>query len=1022
MSFGIFEAAVTSEYEVGIAKQAATDKLAAALYDVKEQLGPFLFASATVEEFRDRVAMTKNDQSLFKIIEAHLPPVTGIVRRIAGKNSILEREFKQHLADTNTQAPGTGSSSPVPGGLNTPALPGAAVPTTPVPPAQSQPPAAGSNNLSGTASVRQACYPGCESNEAHSKKFHNKDARRRQADDSGANGFADAQSRAMGQQPPQHTFADPTGGLLGETAQPGVHPQNGMEVSPGGLTPQTRPLGTPPGVPAPGLPKPVASRQAVYDTIDHPKWDNGTLDIAETFEDKQGKELKPKGDWAGYRNKVDQGAPSKIKRNFASKEAVAIYADWCKANQLSPARLSSLDSYATNLAEDDYFKLANVILAWDNDHHPKVPSTDLKKKDKVANSDPMRQYVAWCNANGYKRLSANNINHYARGNPQLAYFLAQRAKQAIKTVRQRQGRRRTAAPDYLQKADDALTQLLNQKAQEFQEVIAPLQQALVTVQQATQLQQQQNPMSVLPTPGTVNVMPGQQQTPAQVGMPDPNAPDMSGLAQMLAQPGGGGQAAGLGAPAGGVQDDQSGPPPAAAGGGLPPDLDPSAQKAARRGKGRGVTTRPRQAAGVGEMWDSWQRQRNQGGELARGGDVDYEQFKNEKGVGDQALTKLKKRNETPDFAPINGQTREPTVGRRQVARWDEEHEYMGTDGNKGTDDFHTYGDGGATAQPDHPGVPHGWKGQFDKDQYAPYTGEYYSKGDAHVRGGPGPEGSKYYLHTPNGRTGPHGTPEEAFQSAAAHLGQQDEMAKGQGAFPLDLGGPNKAAMRDFPKGRKAQTKQAWSGWGPSVHPKVRQVTGWKWDDHLNGYTASRPERFACDCGNGFNTPTGFQRCACGKQWNSYVIGTGGGKHEASADKYLVREIPARHDMIVANRKLSNYEDMPDTSPQPIVGKPADSDYHLDRGNNSAAWALQKEKQHGKPLSQFSDDDWAIAGDPPGKRASVQLIDPRTGAIHDLVEPGELGEGEPSGTPSMKYPPKDWARRGDGAKWQKSPIG
>lgn len=53
----------------------------------------------------------------------------------------------------------------------------------------------------------------------------------------------------------------------------------------------------------------------------------------------------------------------------------------------------------------------------------------------------------------------------------------------------------------------------------------------------------------------------------------------------------------------------------------------------------------------------------------------------------------------------------------------------------------------------------------------------------------------------------------------------------------------------------------------------------------------------------------------------------------------------------------------------IEGQPADSDYHLDRGNTNAAWALQKEKQHGKPLSEFTDDDWAIAGNPPGHHAS-----------------------------------------------------
>ena len=49
---------------------------------------------------------------------------------------------------------------------------------------------------------------------------------------------------------------------------------------------------------------------------------------------------------------------------------------------------------------------------------------------------------------------------------------------------------RTAAPDYLQKANEALTGLLNQEAETFQEQIAPMQQALQVVQQAMAEQQQ----------------------------------------------------------------------------------------------------------------------------------------------------------------------------------------------------------------------------------------------------------------------------------------------------------------------------------------------------------------------------------------------------------------------------------------------------------------------------------------------------------------------------------------------------
>jgi len=53
----------------------------------------------------------------------------------------------------------------------------------------------------------------------------------------------------------------------------------------------------------------------------------------------------------------------------------------------------------------------------------------------------------------------------------------------------------------------------------------------------------------------------------------------------------------------------------------------------------------------------------------------------------------------------------------------------------------------------------------------------------------------------------------------------------------------------------------------------------------------------------------------------------------------------------------------------ITGVPADADYFLDNNNPHAAWTLQKEKEHGKPLSEFTDEDWAIAGDAPSIKTS-----------------------------------------------------
>lgn len=78
-------------------------------------------------------------------------------------------------------------------------------------------------------------------------------------------------------------------------------------------------------------------------------------------------------------------------------------------------------------------------------------------------------------------------------------------------------KRKMADRNYLQQADEAITKVLNEKAEEFQNTIAPLQQALITIQQAEQLQ---NPLNVQPPAGTVNVLPqGAQGGPAPAGDP-----------------------------------------------------------------------------------------------------------------------------------------------------------------------------------------------------------------------------------------------------------------------------------------------------------------------------------------------------------------------------------------------------------------------------------------------------------------------------------------------------------------------
>lgn len=97
-------------------------------------------------------------------------------------------------------------------------------------------------------------------------------------------------------------------------------------------------------------------------------------------------------------------------------------------------------------------------------------------------------------------------------------------------------------------------------------------------------------------------------------------------------------------------------------------------------------------------------------------------------------------------------------------------------------------------------------------------------------------------------------------------------------------------------------KQAWTGWGPAQENRGHtRKAGWDWDNHLLAYTSNAPRQFECNCGEQLEVP-GYHNCRCGKIWNGYVIGTGGDNHEASAEKFLVREVAVRPDVIVANRR------------------------------------------------------------------------------------------------------------------------
>jgi len=182
----------------------------------------------------------------------------------------------------------------------------------------------------------------------------------------------------------------------------------------------------------------------------------------------------------------------------------------------------------------------------------------------------IKRYAQWCVAN-LARPSFRTMDYYAAKRPDREYLI-------LTAALQRHGsRRRTAGgggKDYLQQADEAITNLLNEKAEEFQESIQPLQQALQTIQYAEQMQQAQNPMGVMPPAGTVNVLPQGQapQGPPPQGVDPSGQVDPAMLAQIMQMAGGGGG-----------QPQQGGLPPAAAQqGAIPPELAQQMQMQASR--------------------------------------------------------------------------------------------------------------------------------------------------------------------------------------------------------------------------------------------------------------------------------------------------------------------------------------------------------------------------------------------------------------------------------------------------------
>ena len=1172
---GMFEALEASDQEQELQRREATNKLAEAIYDVKDQFGHFLFGSRDLEEYHDRLALAKND--IIKAIEPHMFPRTGTIRRVLKP---IEREFKANLktaAPEDEDQPTSvadmmGVDNPSAKPLTTNPFEGGSYDVSTVPGVQGGPNS--SQTADPTGGMLGAPYAGggadapAAGDAGGGDSFYGDWYPGGGGDTPGAGGGAGGGTEGPAVQGPglESTTDAWAGNGNTDAIGPGDYTVNeGDTLSsiadragisdyntiadanesitdpnliytdstiniPGAESPTMGPTigeGTTPGPDTlgsdlnsdantnPGLNNPPAPTTApVGGDLKKGRRVAGDgkqkdLKTKSTFKPSSG-ELEPKGDFEGYLRSVDQGASSKVQRNF-EKKSVKNFVAWCNKNKVA-ASLIALDRYSPR--DQEYFVIAAALQrsAGKHDADPEKPWKntvddepyrsldgwpdfgDLEDGDKeykgkhrakdsrrrLETMGSVQRFASWCEANKVRpslealdsiknvpdkdyfaiaaalQRAADNSDPSAPygssmdssgnaapasqvgifgdgiGDPGMSgdgsarmapggtvtapdssfggFGDAQNADVVGVASGNQQGlsapqvqdptggimsgpyggttarrRRRTAAPDYLQKANEALSNVLNQKAEEMQEEVAPLQQALQVVQQALQEQQAQNPFNVMPSSGTVDVMPGGGGGDPMGGGGAP--PEGDPMAAMMG--GGGGMPPGGGDPMGGGMPPEMGggmPPggedPMAAmmGGGAPPggggDIPPEllqqlmASRQGRTAAGDGVFTPP-----VGRPYTN-----ELSPEEAYAQALDIANAKEYNPAGEHSLSNYPRSDPSARAYLPSGRYPDPAempggygaaladeTGARKLPGLPKHHAPQHRKSKRG-------GGGGElddSGNPDEllePGIHY----MLDVPGAQEYLDEYAQKANR-KRGGQGkaeaatrprresadvmnkwkswqkklpeqgrlPTGgeSDFDEFAQENKVGPKGMKKlkNHLDSALPDDDMSIQANRRRAApvkNPLAKPKPDYAAGAQFvnetvgndpdisgeevsrkwtreqgldPKKEKAKRanrrrKQAWSGWG---QPSVRKVAGWNWDHRLNGYITTAADQFSCDCGEGFDTPSGYRRCgSCGKGWNSYIIGTDNEGRQASLEKVIVREIPVREGVIVANKRVS----------------------------------------------------------------------------------------------------------------------
>ena len=688
----VFEVLTASESEQSIAKKAAADTLAAAIYDVREKFGEHLFIARSKDEFHDRLALCKDD--MMKTVNAHLMPVTGVMRRVC---KTMEREWREHTAAENLTDSLSGLYDGSGNELNNPrpsAVDGEAQAATgtgaygPGIPRDVQGPGLSPTGTA-LASRRTANRPLHEiardikanwpkvnyAAKPYLDALHELES----VDDMY---YADPASHIVNyflanartwRGPEAKRIKDELKGMVSRRANRLAYSDDELDAYQEMMSNDEKP-------PRPkAKPFPDADGEWEGASGGKKKADNTgpVQSLDQTYSPSDGP-LIPEGDFHAYQNSVDQNAESTVSGNFtpgedsgsdrharrryAEETAVDFMLDGEMHQHVGDAPPDSMppggEEGGMNMQPPGTMRAnlrrrANEVMGYPPGGGMPDASGGMVTPPPAPGMDPttgagmvaapagtggsgpevmtaaiIKRYAQWCVAN-LARPSVQTLEYYAANRPDLDYFVLTAALQKHAEVpggsapeiggvnfdiitnpfqppaldpldgpsswgnmqvkddsvdlgnalNNFTGSRRQAAgkgKDYLLQADEAITNLLNEKAEEFQESIQPLQQALQTIQYAEQVQQAQNPMGVMPPAGTVNVMPQTQGPagPAPAGVDPSGQVDPAMLAQLMGM--GGGDPSQM-------QDPNAGIPPAAAQqGAVPPEMQMQARRRVAR--------------------------------------------------------------------------------------------------------------------------------------------------------------------------------------------------------------------------------------------------------------------------------------------------------------------------------------------------------------------------------------------------------------------------------------------------------